>query len=278
MRVVKTFLVGLLIGYVIGASPVFAAQCEIPEGLPAFLNAFKRDATVQGISPRTLAALDGLTLDPQVISLDHRQGHFQQSVEQFAGARITPQRISKGLRMIRQHADALSRMEREFGVPSEVVVAIWSMETDFGANMGKQQSLRALLTLAYDCRRSEMFQAELLDALRIIDRGDLQAADMRGAWAGEIGQTQFLPSSYMKFAVDFDGDGRRDLIHSVPDVLASTANYLKGYGWQRNQPWNEGSANFEVLKHWNSAEVYIKTLALYAAKLQSGEVSKLGSN
>ena len=163
-------------------------------------------------------------------------------------------------------------------MPSAIVVAIWGMETDFGANMGKQPSVRALATLAYDCRRSEMFQAELMDALRIIDRGDLKADEMRGAWAGEIGQTQFLPSSYMKYAVDFDEDGHRDLIHSVPDVLASTANYLKGYGWQRNQPWNEGSANFEVLKQWNKAEVYVKTLALYADKLQSGQIGKLGSN
>jgi membrane-bound lytic murein transglycosylase B len=112
-----------------------------------------------------------------------------------------------------------------------------------------------------------MFQGELLAALRIIDRGDLSAAEMRGAWAGELGQTQFLPSSYLKFAVDFDGNGRRDLIRSVPDVLASTANYLKGYGWQRGQPWTEGTNNFAVLKEWNKAPVYQKTIALFASRL-----------
>jgi lytic murein transglycosylase len=277
---IKTLRVVTILSFILGISgtSAFAAQCEPPNGFATFLTTFKADAKAQGISPRAVAVLDGLTLEPQVIALDRKQDHFKQSFEQFSGSRVTPQRISKGLLMVRQHAATLSLIEQKIGVPSAIVVAIWGMETDFGANMGKQPSVRALATLAYDCRRSEMFQAELMDALRIIDRGDLKADEMRGAWAGEIGQTQFLPSSYMKYAVDFDGDGRRDLIHSVPDVLASTANYLKGYGWQRNQPWNEGSANFEVLKHWNKAEVYVKTLALYADKLQSGQIGKLGSN
>jgi membrane-bound lytic murein transglycosylase B len=107
-----------------------------------------------------------------------------------------------------------------------------------------------------------------MDALRIIDRGDLGPTEMTGAWAGELGQTQFLPSSYYKFAVDFDGNGRRDLIRSVPDVLASTANYLRGYGWKRGQPWSEGSHNFGVLKEWNKSAVYQKTIAVFASRLQ----------
>ena len=125
-----------------------------------------------------------------------------------------------------------------------VIVAIWGLETDFGTGSGKRPAIPALATLAHDCRRSGMFQGELLAALRIIDRGDMSAAEMRGAWAGELGQTQFLPSSYLKFAVDFDGNGRRDLIRSVPDVLASTANYLKGYGWQRGAAVDRGHAQF----------------------------------
>src|SRR5207237_8824991 len=104
-------------------------------------------------------------------------------------------------------------------------------------------------------------------ALTIVERGDLSVAEMRGAWAGELGQTQFLPSSYVKFAVDFDGNGRRDLIRSVPDALASTANYLKGYGWERGQPWTEGTANFQVLLQWNSSQVYTKTVAYFAQQL-----------
>ena len=124
---------------------------------------------------------------------------------------------------------------------------------------------------AYDCRRPDKFRGELIAALQIVDRGDMAPAEMHGAWAGEIGQTQFLPSSYLKYAVDYEGNGRRDLIHSVPDVLASTANYLKGYGWQRGQPWGEGSANFQVLLQWNSSQVYTKTVAYFAQEIAGSQ-------
>ena len=152
-------------------------------------------------------------------------------------------------------------------MPGPVIVAIWGLETDFGANNGNFGTLRALATLAYDCRRSERFRAALLDALRIVERGSMSPGAMRGAWAGEIGQTQFMPSSYLKYAVDFDGDGRPDLIRSVPDVLASTANYLKGYGWQQGAGWSPGQANFNVLLEWNNSQVYSKTVAYFAQRL-----------
>ena len=130
----------------------------------------------------------------------------------------------------------------------------------------------SLATRAYDCRRSDKFRAELLDALRIVQRGDLNPATMRGAWAGEIGQTQFMPSSYIKYAVDFDGSGRRDLLHSVPDVLASTAKYLQAYGWQRGQGWEPGEPNFAVIQQWNASAVYSKTIAALATRID--EASK----
>ena len=155
-------------------------------------------------------------------------------------------------------------------MPGPVIVAIWGLETDFGTSVGKKDVIRSVATLAFDCRRTDMFQAQLIDALRIVDRGDLTPAEMRGDWAGDFGQTQFLPSSYYKYAVDFDGDGRRDLVHSVPDVLASTANYLKGYGWQRGQRWNEGDPNFEAIRGWNKAMVYAKTIAAFAERLEGG--------
>jgi len=155
-----------------------------------------------------------------------------------------------------------------------VVVAIWGLETDYGVNQGKMSVVRSVATLAYDCRRTDKFQGELLDALRIVGRGDMASANMKGDWAGEIGQTQFLPSSYYKYAVDFDGNGRRDLVNSVPDVLASTANYLKGHGWQRGQGWGPGEPNFVVIKEWNKAEVYAKTIALFADKLDGGHSGK----
>jgi len=130
-------------------------------------------------------------------------------------------------------------VEKRFGVPRQVITAFWALETDFGANMGKFSTLRSLATLAYDCRRPEVFRPQLMDALRVVQRGDLPVSQMIGAWAGEVGQTQFLPSDYYARAIDFDGDGRRDLRHSVPDVLASTANMLKEFGWRRGEPWLE---------------------------------------
>jgi lytic murein transglycosylase len=182
-----------------------------------------------------------------------------------------PPRLQKGAKLLKQYAPVFARIEQQYGVPGPVIVAIWGLETDFGANTGKFPTIRALATLAYDCRRPDKFRPEVIAALQIVDRGDMNAADMRGAWAGEIGQTQFLPSSYLKYAVDYDGNGRRDLIHSVPDVLASTGNYLKGYGWQRGQPWGEGTSNFQVLLQWNASQVYTKTVAYFAQQLAGTE-------
>jgi lytic murein transglycosylase len=251
------------------STPALAVPCQSAGGsFDTWLEAFKREAATQGISQATLAAaLNGLTYDQSVIAHDRGQRVFQQSFEEFSGRMISPDRLRKGSNMLKQYAGTFVRIEQQFGVPGAVLVAIWGLETDFGVNIGKYATIRSLATLAYDCRRSEKFSAELMDALRIVDRGDLAPADMRGAWAGEIGQTQFLPSSYLKFAVDFDGNGKRDLVHSAPDVLASTANYLKGYGWKAGQPWTPGSANFEVLQQWNKSDVYSKTVAAFATKL-----------
>ena len=220
--------------------------------------------------PRSTA----LTLDDNVLAADKRQHVFNQTFEQFSGRMISRDRLTKGANMMLRHASMLQRIEQQFGVPGAVVVAIWGLETDFGVVHGKRSVVRSVATLAYDCRRTDKFQGELTDALRIIDRGDMASAQMIGEWAGEIGQTQFLPSSYYKYAVDFDGNGRRDLVNSVPDVLASTANYLKGHGWQRGQGWNQGQPNFAVIKEWNKADVYAKTIALFAEKLDAGRSIK----
>src|SRR5262245_31742050 len=263
MRVMRRLILAAVLAA--AAYPAAAAPCG--GDFDTFIAAFTREAAAQRISQRTISeAFSGLTPDPQVIALDRRQGHFRQSFEQFALPRINS-RMAKAQRLLVQHASLLSRVEQQFGVPGPILIAIWGLETDFGVGTGKHPVIRAVATLAHDCRRSEMFQGELMAALTIIERGDLSAAELRGAWAGELGQTQFLPSSYVKFAVDFDGNGRRDLIRSVPDVLASTANYLRGYGWQSGQPWTEGTHNFEVLKAWNKATVYQKTIALFATRL-----------
>ena len=249
------------------AGPAWAVPCG--GEFDSWIEAFKIEAAAKGISARATAALSGVTPSAQVLALDRRQGHFSKSFEEFGLPRIA-QRMAKAQQMMQRHAALLSRIEQRYGVPGAVVIAIWALETDFGVVMGKQSALRALVTLAHDCRRTERFQNELLDALRIIDRGDLSPAEMLGAWAGELGQTQFLPSSYFKYAVDFDGNGKSDLIRSVPDVLASTANYLKGYGWLAGQGWSEGSHNFEVLREWNKSKVYQKTISEFASRLAGG--------
>jgi lytic murein transglycosylase len=265
---IRLALVALWLGMTVAPS-LAAASCGGDFG--TWLEGLKQEAAAQGISAQTIqAALGGVTYDPNIIARDHAQGVFRQSFEQFSG-RMVPPRLAKGARLLKQYAPVFARIQQQYGVPGPVIVAIWGLETDFGANSGKFPTIRSLATLAYDCRRPDKFRPEVIAALQIVNRGDMNPADMRGAWAGEIGQTQFLPSSYLKYAVDYDGNGRRDLIHSVPDVLASTANYLKGYGWQRGQPWGEGTANFQVLLQWNASQVYTKTVAYFAQQLAATE-------
>src|SRR5436190_7810233 len=250
----------------ISAAPSLAAPCGTGT-FEAWLEDFKKEAAAKGISQSVIAtSLAGVTLDKTVITRDHSQKVFSQSFEEFSG-RMVPPRLTRGSNMLKQYGSVLGRIEQTYGVPGEIIVAIWGLETDYGVNLGKFQTVRSLATLAYDCRRADLFKAELMDALRLIERGDLAPQEMRGAWAGEIGQTQFMPSSYIKYAVDFDGNGRRDLLRSVPDVLASTANFLAGKGWQRGKDWEPGSGNFAVIKEWNKSEVYAKTIGYFASQL-----------
>lgn len=250
------------------ASPVVAASCSDPSGFPEWLEQFKGEAASQGISQRAIsAALDGVTYDRNTVSHDRGQKVFRQSFEQFSARMVNSYRVKKGASLVRQYGNVFARIEREYGVPAPVLVSIWGLETDFGANIGNFATIRSLATLAYDCRRSEMFRGELLDALKIVERGDINPSAMRGAWAGEIGQTQFMPSSYIKYAVDFDGSGRRDLLHSVPDVLASTAKYLANYGWKAGAGWEPGQPNFSVILQWNKSQIYSKTIALLATRI-----------
>lgn len=251
-------------------SPAIArADCGSSEaGFGAWLERFKGSAAKQGISQKTLSgALSGISYSRQVIRLDRSQRSFKQSFDTFYKRRASPALISRGRQLMKRHAALLSRIEKQYGVPGQVLVTIWGLETYYGSNGGKLPIIASLATLAYDCRRSAFFRNELMAALRILQRGDMSAAQMRGGWAGEIGQTQFLASSYYKYAVDYDGNGRRDLIRSVPDLLASTANYLRAYGWKRGQPWSPGSANFGVIKQWNKADVYARTIARAAVEM-----------
>ena len=264
----RLFLTALtLTAAIASAEPTFAATPCGSGSFDAWLADVKTEAAAKGISQQAIAAgLAGVTLDQSVLSRDRSQKVFSQSFEEFSG-RMVPPRMQRGSNMMKQYGSVLSRIEQAYGVPGEVLVAIWGLETDFGVNTGKFPTIRSLATLAYDCRRAEQFRGELMDALRIVQRGDLAPNEMRGAWAGELGQTQFMPSSWMKYAVDFDGNGRRDLLHSAADVLASTANYLASFGWQRGKDWEPGGPNFTVLQQWNKSEVYARTVAYFATQL-----------
>jgi len=252
------------------ALPASAAQCG--GNFNSFMAQMTRDAQAQGISQAVIGqAFPGLTPDQNVLAFDRRQkGMFHsKSFEEYARTRVIPARINRAKKLMGTHAALLARIERQFGVPKELIMAIWTMETDNGTgDMGKLPVVRTLASLAWDCRRTDLFQGELIAALKIVQRGDLPLRDLIGAYAGEIGQTQFLPSSYIKYGVDFDGNGHVDLRHSVPDVLASTANLLKTNGWRAGQPYGEGTANFDAMREWNHSEVYRKTLVLFAEQLQ----------
>jgi lytic murein transglycosylase len=250
------------------AAPAHAAQCG--GDFNAFIASVSREAQAGGISRGVIdQAFAGVTLDPSVLAFDRRQhGTFRQSFERYASTRVTAARVKRAEAYMQRHAALLSRVERQYGVPTTLLMAIWTMETDNGGgDMGRLPVIRTLATLAHDCRRTALFQTELLAALKIVQRGDLPLRDMVGAYAGEIGQTQFLPSSYIKYGVDYDGNGHVDLRHSVPDVLASTANLLKVNGWQPGAPYGEGSANFQVMYEWNRAVIYRKTIGLLAQRL-----------
>jgi lytic murein transglycosylase len=250
------------------ATPSYAARCG--GDFNTFVGAMSAEASAAGISQGVISqAFGGVSDDMTVLNFDRRQRYtFNKTFEQYVSTRVGAGRINGGRAMLARHAALLSSIEAKYGVPRQILVAIWGLETDFGkGDMGKLPVIRTLTTMAHDCRRTELFQGELLAALKILQRGDLPLRDLIGAFAGEIGQTQFLPSSYIKYGVDFDGDGRVDLRHSVPDVLASTANLLHTNGFKIGAPYGEGTANFEAMREWNHAVIYRKTIAYFADQL-----------
>lgn len=255
---------GLIAAVLLGsASSAFAQRCPGPAGFNKWLQGFKRQAVAEGISPQTVAvALNGLTYDSKTIRKDRAQGVFAQDFLTFSNRMVSKNRMQVGKAKLRKYAPTFKRIEQQYGVPGPVLVAYWGLETDFGAFMGSMQSIRSLATLSYDCRRPEEFRAQLMDALRVIDRGDLRPQQMRGPAHGEVGQFQFQPSTYYNYAVDYDGDGRRDLVRSVPDSLASAANYIKAKGWQPGQPWLEEVIVPDNLP-WDQADVTIQRPRLF---------------
>jgi len=236
-----------------------AAACHNGLSFDRFLSELKQQAAAQGVSQRAIAeASPYLVYDQGIVNRDRGQRVFGQLFTEFAGRMAATYRMQNGQQHIRTYAAAFARAEKEYGVPPAVIAAFWGLESDFGANMGNLPTLRSLVSLAYDCRRSERFQGETIAALKVIDRGDLSPAEMVGSWAGELGQTQFLPTHYVNYAVDYDGDGRRNLLRSGPDVIGSTANYIaSGLKWRRGEPWLE-EIRLPQDFPWEQADLTIK--------------------
>jgi membrane-bound lytic murein transglycosylase B len=208
------------------------------DSFPAFLEQIRAEALAAGLKPETLAsALSGVTHLDRVIELDRKQPEFTLGFNEYLGRIVTPERVAEGKRRLAENRELLALIEQRFGVQPRFVVALWGIETGFGRNTGGMSVISSLATLAYDGRRSAYFRTELMQALLILDQGHIPPAAMVGSWAGAMGQCQFMPSTFIKFAVDWDGDGRRDIWRNRADALASAANYLSSEGWRGSQGW-----------------------------------------
>jgi lytic murein transglycosylase len=235
-----------------------SANCRNTGSFDRWLADFKKEAAAQGISAAAInAASPYLVLDQRIIGIDRGQRFFSQNFLEFSDKMLAAYRLQQGAAQIRKYQPVFAREEKEFGVPAAVITAFWGLESDFGSGQGKDQALKSLATLAYDCRRSDMFRGHLFDALRMIERGDLRPEEMIGSWAGELGQTQMMPSEYYRDAVDYDGAGRRNLIKSVPDVIGSTGKYLVHLGWKRDEPWLQ-EVHAPANLPWDQADLSIQ--------------------
>ncbi len=247
----------LLAAALLGGS-AHAAPCRTGGPYNQWLADFEREAMTQGVSQRTIAvAAPFLTYDQRIVNIDKGQRVFTQTFQEFSDRMAAAYRIQSGAAKIKAYAPVFARIDQQYGVPAPVIAAFWALESDFGANMGNYHSLSSIASLAYDCRRADRFRGQLLDGLRLIERGDLRPEEMIGSWAGELGQTQMMPSEYYQYAVDYDGDGKRNLLRSAPDVLASTANYLVGLGWKRGDPWLT-EVRVPAAMPWDQADLDIK--------------------
>jgi membrane-bound lytic murein transglycosylase B len=215
-----------------------AAPAAPPQPFNEWLRDLQEEARERGFRDSLVKdALDGLEPLPRVIELDRSQAELRPGFNTYSSARITKAMVRRGRDLSREHRAVLSRVEGDFDVQRRFVVAIWGMESRYGRLIGRVPVFRALATLAWEPRRAAYFRGELFDALAMVDRGHISPAEMTGSWAGAMGQAQFMPSNYLKYAVDFNRDGRTDIWKNTADALASIANYLKGYGWNNEETW-----------------------------------------
>jgi membrane-bound lytic murein transglycosylase B len=240
MRILFKRMTRKCIASVIAMIVFLMLSAAITEGaeFSQWLDSLREEAVARGISEKTLdRALAGLEPMQRVIELDRNQPESKMTFWQYMKLMVTDSRIAKGRMLLHEHRDLLESVKDRYGVQPRFLVAIWGMETNFGSYLGSFPIIQAVATLAYDERRSEFFRAELLNALQILDEGHIDISEMQGSWAGAMGQVQFMPSTFIRFAVDEDGDGRQDIWRSLPDVFASAANFISSYGWNDEYTW-----------------------------------------
>ena len=251
----------------VSISPSFAATCgNDASGFNAWKKEFGQEAAALGVKKKGLEAPAATSYATATIKADRGQKSFKLSFDEFMKKRGADTIVAQGRKKKAANAGFYASLEKAYGVPAGVLIAIHGMETGFGNFMGNANVLSAVATLAYDCRRPDFFTPHLLAALQLVDRGVLSPGTI-GAMHGEVGHTQFLPGNVLKYAVDGDGDGRISLDGSLADAMASTANYLAQKGWKRGAGYQEGEPNFAVIKEWNAATVYQKAIAVMGKRI-----------
>ena len=253
----------------LAASPALAAQCgNDASGWNAWKQQFAQEAAAAGIGQRGLDALQGATYATRTIAADRNQKGVKYALDDFIRIRLgsIDGFAAQATQRLNQNRGLYQNLEARYGVPAGILLAIHGMETGFGRNMGNENVVSSILTVAYDCRRSDFFTPHAMAALSMVDRGMLSPGQ-NGAAHGELGHTQFLPGNALRFGQDGNGDGRVDF-YNMADAMASTANFLRAKGWQPGQPFQQGTANFRVLNEWNAATVYQQAIALAAEKIR----------
>lgn len=251
------------------ATPAFAAQCgNDSAGWDRWKGQFAQEAAAAGIGQPGLSALANARYATRTIAADRNQKGVRYALDDFIRIRLgsVDGFAAQATQRLNQNRAFFTSLEQRYGVPAGILLAIHGMETGFGRNMGSENVVSSILTVAYDCRRSDFFTPHALAALQMVDRGMLSPGQS-GAAHGELGHTQFLPGNALRYGQDATGDGRVDF-YNMADAMASTANFLRQKGWQPGQPFNEGTANFRILNDWNAATVYQQAIALSAAKIR----------
>ncbi len=287
----KRFIAFFLVAVLAGCAAVPEGQKFTSENFRDFISQVKLDAINKGISKETTdAALDAAEYLPKVVELYHKQPEKVKTFDEYIDSVLPAKRIRDANQAYQKNRVVLRKISAKYGVDAKVIVALWGMESNFGSNMGNYNVISSLATLAYDGRRREFFQSELLNALKIIDTGNVKSAAMRGSWAGAMGQNQFMPSTFLSYAIDEDGDGRKDIWNDRADVFGSIANYLHNLGWQPGQaicrkidtPGNESENiinlgenehymvydNFHRLMKWNRSNYFATSICLLAGAIR----------